>query len=83
MCVKIIHQLIGNIFLKLVNTCNIVHFLRRVRFTDSHRCIGINVNDAMHRLKQVCIGYKMAFVSRLIVSNIFALVKTDLFIYNY
>ncbi len=57
MCVTIIHQLTSNIFLILVNTCNIVHFL------DSHRCIGININDAMHRLKQVCIGYKLAFVS--------------------
>ncbi len=55
-------------------------YLGMVRFTDSHWCIGIKVNDAMHRFKKVCITYKLPFASRCIVSNIFALVKPDLFI---
>ncbi len=31
---------------------------------------------AMHRFTKVCIGYKLAFVSQCIISNIFASVKT-------
>ncbi len=53
------------------------------RFPDLLGASAKKVNDAMHRFKKVYIGYKLAFVSRCIVSNIFASVKSNLFIYNY
>lgn len=37
----------------------------------------------MHLFKKVCIGFKLAFVLRCIVSNISASVNPDLFLYNY
>ncbi len=38
------------------------------------------VNDAMHRFKKCASDTSLAFVSRCIVSNIFASVKNDLYI---
>ncbi len=53
-----------------------VFLLGMGRFPDS---FGVSAK----KLTMRCIGYKLAFVSRCIVSNIFALLKNDLFINNY
>ncbi len=50
------------------------------RLPDSLGASAKKVHDAIHRFKK-CIGYKLAFESRCIVSNLFASIKKNIYLY--
>ncbi len=76
-------------------TCHVTLYIYIYTHTHTYIHIYIYIRDgkiisvhlqkkltAMHWFK-VCIGYKLPFKSRCIISNKFVSVKKDLFIYNY
>ncbi len=53
----------------------LLHSLLGISIRDSLFASTRKVNDAIHQLKKVCIRYKLSFLSRCIISYIFASVK--------